>query len=62
MYSGALFINQVLKWELYPSILALLGLTAAFTMTGGLAAVIYTDTLQFFIMIAGAFVVMIRGK
>lgn len=29
---------------------------------GGLAAVIYTDTLQFFIMIIGAFVLMIMSK
>ncbi|KAK7021877.1 Sodium/myo-inositol cotransporter, partial [Halocaridina rubra] len=61
LYSGALFINQALHWNIYGSIMALLGLTALFTMTGGLAAVIYTDTLQFFIMIIGSFVVMIMA-
>ena len=30
--------------------------------TGGLAAVIYTDTLQFFVMIIGATIVAVKGK
>ncbi|XP_042236087.1 sodium/glucose cotransporter 4-like [Homarus americanus] len=58
LYSGSLFINQALHWNIYWSMIMLLALTALFTMTGGLAAVIYTDTLQFFIMISGALVVM----
>lgn len=62
LYSGALFINQALHWNIYWSILALLLLTAIFTTTGGLAAVIYTDTLQFFIMIIGAMVVAVKGS
>ncbi|KAK8748475.1 hypothetical protein OTU49_016167 [Cherax quadricarinatus] len=61
LYSGALFINQAFKWDIFGSILALLVMTAIFTMTGGLAAVIYTDTLQFFIMIIGALVVMSKA-
>lgn len=32
-----------------------------FFFPGGLAAVIYTDTLQFFVMIIGATVVAIKG-
>jgi len=40
----------------------LLGITALYTVTGGLAAVIYTDTAQTFIMLAGAFVMMILCK
>lgn len=62
LYSGALFINQALQWNIYLSIMALLALTALCTMTGGLAAVIYTDTLQFFIMIGGASIVMVKGE
>lgn len=37
----------------------LLTVTALYTVTGGLAAVIYTDTAQTFIMVAGAIVMMI---
>lgn len=62
LYSGALFINQALRWNLYSSVFFLLALTAVCTMTGGLAAVIYTDTLQFIIMIFGGLFVMIKGN
>ncbi|CAM1323932.1 SLC5A3 (predicted) [Pycnogonum litorale] len=61
MYSGSLFIKQSLGWNLYYSILLLLLMTAICTVTGGLAAVIYTDTLQFFIMIAGASYIAVRA-
>ncbi|KAK4311168.1 hypothetical protein Pmani_017311 [Petrolisthes manimaculis] len=62
MYSGALFIQQALRVSnLYISITVLLLLTAMCTIFGGLAAVIYTDTLQFFIMISGSLFVMYKG-
>lgn len=54
LYSGALFIEQALGWNLYVAIVVLLCITALYTVTGGLAAVIYTDTLQAFIMLGGA--------
>ncbi|XP_074641116.1 sodium/mannose cotransporter SLC5A10-like [Tubulanus polymorphus] len=61
LYSGALFIQQSLGWNLYLSILLLLVLTALCTVTGGLAAVIYTDTLQAFVMVAGASVLAVMS-
>nr|CAB3266299.1 sodium/glucose cotransporter 1 [Phallusia mammillata] len=61
LYAGAIFINQALKWNLYYSVIALLIITALYTVGGGLAAVIYTDTLQTVIIIIGAFVLMIAG-
>ncbi|XP_027227877.2 sodium/mannose cotransporter SLC5A10 isoform X1 [Penaeus vannamei] len=62
LYSGAIFIQQATKINnLYLSIVFLLVMTAICTVVGGLAAVIYTDTLQFFIMIGGSFYVMIKG-
>ncbi|XP_022094643.1 sodium/glucose cotransporter 4-like [Acanthaster planci] len=54
LYSGALFIEQALKWNLYVAIVSLLAITALYTVTGGLAAVIFTDTLQAIIMMVGA--------
>ncbi|XP_063068007.1 sodium/myo-inositol cotransporter-like [Engraulis encrasicolus] len=54
LYSGALFIQESLGWNLYLSIILLITMTALLTITGGLVAVIYTDTLQAFLMIAGA--------
>ncbi|XP_075449935.1 sodium/myo-inositol cotransporter [Ascaphus truei] len=54
LYSGALFIQESLGWNLYLSVILLIGMTALLTVTGGLVAVIYTDTLQAFLMIIGA--------
>ncbi|XP_007572289.1 sodium/myo-inositol cotransporter [Poecilia formosa] len=54
LYSGALFIQESLGWNLYVSIIVLIVMTAALTVTGGLVAVIYTDTVQAILMIAGA--------
>uniref|UniRef100_A0A674BH68 Sodium/myo-inositol cotransporter n=1 Tax=Salmo trutta TaxID=8032 RepID=A0A674BH68_SALTR len=54
LYSGALFIQESLGWNLYLSIILLITVTALLTVTGGLVAVIYTDTLQAFLMIGGA--------
>lgn len=61
MYSGALFIQQAIGWNLYISVALLLAMTILSTLTGGLAAVIYTDTLQCIIMILGALVLFILG-
>ncbi|KAM4700601.1 sodium/myo-inositol cotransporter [Discoglossus pictus] len=54
LFSGALFIQESLGWNLYLSVILLIGMTALLTVTGGLVAVIYTDTLQAFLMIIGA--------
>ncbi|XP_039998083.1 solute carrier family 5 member 3a [Xiphias gladius] len=54
LYAGALFIQESLGWNLYLSIILLIAMTALLTVTGGLVAVIYTDTIQAFVMIAGA--------
>ncbi|MEQ2251876.1 Sodium/glucose cotransporter 1 [Ilyodon furcidens] len=58
MFSGAIFIQQALKLNIYVAVIALLAITALYTVTGGLAAVIYTDTLQTVIMIIGSFILM----
>ncbi|XP_063788496.1 sodium/myo-inositol cotransporter 2 [Pseudophryne corroboree] len=61
MYAGALFIQQALQWDLYVAVTGLLVITAIYTVAGGLAAVIYTDTLQTVIMIIGALILMVYG-
>jgi len=62
LFAGAIFIQEALGWNLYLAMVILLAITALYTVTGGLAAVIYTDTVQTFIMLAGAFVMMILGE
>uniref|UniRef100_A0A8C6NYD9 Sodium/mannose cotransporter SLC5A10 n=1 Tax=Nothobranchius furzeri TaxID=105023 RepID=A0A8C6NYD9_NOTFU len=61
LYSGALFVQMCLGWNLYLSTVLMLVVTALYTIAGGLAAVIYTDTLQTFIMIVGSVILTITG-
>ncbi|XP_003921633.2 sodium/glucose cotransporter 4 isoform X1 [Saimiri boliviensis] len=61
IFSGALFIQMALGWNLYLSTGILLVVTAVYTITGGLTAVIYTDALQTVIMVGGALVLMFLG-
>uniref|UniRef100_A0A8C2WYF8 Sodium/glucose cotransporter 1 n=2 Tax=Cyclopterus lumpus TaxID=8103 RepID=A0A8C2WYF8_CYCLU len=58
MFSGAIFINQALGLNIYLAVVMLLLITALYTVTGGLAAVIYTDTLQTVVMVVGSFILM----
>ncbi|XP_031748112.1 sodium/glucose cotransporter 1 [Xenopus tropicalis] len=58
MFSGAVFIQQAMRINIYIAIVMLLVITALYTVTGGLAAVIYTDTLQTIIMLVGSFILM----
>uniref|UniRef100_A0A8C0PIL0 Sodium/glucose cotransporter 1 n=1 Tax=Canis lupus familiaris TaxID=9615 RepID=A0A8C0PIL0_CANLF len=56
IFSGAIFINMALGLDLYLAIFILLAITGLYTITGGLAAVIYTDTLQTAIMLVGSLI------
>ncbi|KAL8176585.1 UNVERIFIED_CONTAM: Sodium/nucleoside cotransporter [Gekko kuhli] len=58
MFSGAVFIQQALGWNIYVAVIALLIITTIYTVTGGLAALMYTDTVQTFVMVGGAFILM----
>lgn len=58
LFSGAIYIQLALNWNMYPSIIGLLFITGVFTIAGGLTAVMYTDTAQSIIIVIGAFVVM----
>uniref|UniRef100_A0A914VTR2 Uncharacterized protein n=1 Tax=Plectus sambesii TaxID=2011161 RepID=A0A914VTR2_9BILA len=59
LFAGAIFINQSLQLNLYLSIIILLAIACLFTATGGLTAVIWTDTVQTVIMLIGGFILMI---
>ncbi|XP_078486654.1 sodium/glucose cotransporter 4-like [Ciona intestinalis] len=59
LFAGAIFIQEALGWNIYLAIIVLLAITALYTVTGGLAAVIYTDTVQTFIIIIGAIIMMV---
>ncbi|XP_041368703.1 sodium/glucose cotransporter 4-like isoform X2 [Gigantopelta aegis] len=61
MYAGAVFVQLLLGWSMYASGILVLVFSAVFTMTGGLTAVIFTDTLQTIVLIGGAFVLLFKG-
>ncbi|NXU43535.1 SC5AA protein, partial [Drymodes brunneopygia] len=61
LYSGALFVQVCLGWDLYLSTVLMLVLTGLYTIAGGLAAVIYTDALQTLIMVLGAIVLAVKA-
>ncbi|XP_026641562.1 solute carrier family 5 member 4-like isoform X2 [Microtus ochrogaster] len=58
IFSGAIFIQIALGLDLYLAIFILLVITAVYTVAGGLASVIYTDTIQAFIMLVGSLILM----
>ncbi|XP_038078090.1 sodium/glucose cotransporter 4-like [Patiria miniata] len=58
IFSGAIFIQQAFDWNMYFSTVVLLLFTTTYTVTGGLGAVMYTDTLGSFVMVIGGFVLM----
>ncbi|WAQ99188.1 SC5AB-like protein [Mya arenaria] len=57
IYCGVVFMQLILGWNIYISVCAILTVVAIYTVIGGLRAVIFTDTLQTFVMIAGAITV-----
>ncbi|XP_045202821.1 sodium/glucose cotransporter 4-like [Mercenaria mercenaria] len=59
IFCGAIFMQQLLGWNLYISVSAILVVVAIYTIIGGLRAVIFTDTLQTGILVAGAVTVCI---
>ncbi|XP_065501343.1 sodium/mannose cotransporter SLC5A10 [Caloenas nicobarica] len=61
LYSGALFVQVCLGWDLYLSTVLMLLVTGLYTIAGGLAAVIYTDALQTLIMVLGAIVLAVKA-
>jgi SSS family solute:Na+ symporter len=61
IFSGATVIAHFTNWDLNAVMWGIGIITAVYTMAGGLAAVVYTDTLQAVILIAGAAVLTWRG-
>lgn len=59
VYAGALVLETILGWNKWVGAVALLVSTGAYTVFGGLLAVIYTDFLQAFVLIGGATVLTV---
>jgi SSS family solute:Na+ symporter len=59
LYTGGVLLSQIMHWPLWFSVVSLMLVAASFTTTGGLAAVIWTDTFQSALMIVGSTVLTI---
>jgi SSS family solute:Na+ symporter len=54
LYAGGILLNAVVGWDMYTSAVVIVIATGIYTILGGLAAVIYTDLVQMFILIIGS--------
>lgn len=61
LFAGSLFLNMLFGWSLYKSSLVMVIATGIYTVAGGLAAVIYTELIQAFVLIAGALILTLVG-
>jgi SSS family solute:Na+ symporter len=61
LYAGALVLKAVAGWDFYTSALVMVVATGAYTIVGGLAAVIYTELMQAVILLGGAILLTAIG-
>ena len=54
LYAGGALLGQLMGWDITFCIILLAAIAASFTIAGGLAAVMVTDSFQSVLMIAGA--------
>jgi SSS family solute:Na+ symporter len=56
LYLAGLLLHSCTEWNIELSIIAMAGVTLAYTFLGGMKAVIWTDVIQFLLKIGGALV------
>jgi len=61
LYAGGILLNFVVGWDMYTSAVVIVLVTGLYTIVGGLAAVIYTDLVQMFILIIGSIALTLIG-
>src|SRR5258705_4500202 len=61
LYAASVVLERVAGWSLWKTAVVLVIATGIYTVAGGLAAVIYTDTVQTLILITGALALTIIG-
>ena len=61
LYAGGTLMGQIMGWPLWLSVLFLAVVATSFTVAGGLAAVVYTDSFQSLLMIAASVWLTIVG-
>jgi len=61
LYAAGVVLERVAGWKLWETAVVLVIATGIYTVAGGLAAVIYTDTVQTLILITGAVALTVIG-
>ena len=61
LFAGGILIREIVGWDYMTSAILLVVATGVYTIAGGLAAVIYTDLFQAFVLIGGAIVLTVLG-
>lgn len=61
LYAAGVVLERVAGWSLWKTAVVLVIATGIYTIAGGLAAVIYTDTVQTLILITGAVALTLIG-
>ena len=61
LYAASVVLERVAGWSLWKTAVVLVMATGIYTVAGGLAAVIYTDTVQTLILITGAVALTVIG-
>ncbi len=61
LYAGGILLKAVVGWDMYTSAVVIVITTGIYTVIGGLAAVIYTDLVQMFVLIIGSIVLTLIG-
>eukprot|EP01006_Ploeotia_vitrea_P053002 TRINITY_DN67746_c6_g16_i1.p1 TRINITY_DN67746_c6_g16~~TRINITY_DN67746_c6_g16_i1.p1 ORF type:complete len:662 (-),score=64.30 TRINITY_DN67746_c6_g16_i1:76-2061(-) len=56
LYAGGVLFDVLLGWSIWVSAPVILLLTGAYTIGGGLTAVMYTDTFQMFVFVIGGLI------
>src|SRR5579884_387462 len=61
LYAAAIVLERVVGWSPLTAAIILVIATGIYTISGGLAAVIYTDLVQTLILLAGAIILTVIG-
>ncbi|HSQ76135.1 MAG TPA: sodium:solute symporter [Bacteroidota bacterium] len=61
LYAGGILLSEVAGLDMYTSAVIIVLATGVYTILGGLAAVIYTDLVQMFILITGSTALTLIG-
>ena len=61
LYASAVLMSESFGWPAIACVLVTAAMVGAYTVAGGLAAVVYTDAIQCAVMIAGCLLVLVIG-